>query len=193
MSSSQEFQTEKQAVSRWLQEFIVDYNLCPFAKKPLVQNKIRMSAIADKKRGKILETFFSELRLLDENQSIETTLLFFPCSLNGFYQYLEMVDLCSQLLVEQEYEGIYQLASFHPDYYFEGEDINDASHFTNRAPYPIIHIIREASIEHVLKTYKAPESIPVNNINKMRELGAAYLQRKLDSLWEIPTDNNGSE
>jgi hypothetical protein len=176
----QTYEAEILAVKHWLQEFIVGYNLCPFAKKPLVQNQIDFEIIIDKKRTIILEKFLAFVKILEETPAIETTLIIFPASLKDFYQYLETMDLCTSLLVDQGYEGVFQLASFHPDYYFEGEDESDASHFTNRAPFPIIHIIREASIEQVLKTYKNPEDIPVNNIEKMRELGVEYLQKKLD-------------
>lgn len=181
----QEFQGHEEHVNvvlRWLQEYIVDYNLCPFAKKPLIQNQIRIEVVSEKKRAIILEKFFDELKRLDDNTSVETTLLVFPFSLLDFYQYLEICEFCDQLLIQQGYEGVYQLASFHPGYFFEGEESNDSSHFTNRSPYPIIHILREDSIEQVLKTYKKPEDIPVNNIALMRKLGADYLQKKLKQI-----------
>lgn len=178
----EEFEREKQLVTHWLNEFIVGLNLCPFAKKPLVNGQVRLTCITEKKRASILEKFLVELNFLDNNKATDTSLLIFPLSLGDFYQYLTVLDLCSELLETSGYEGIYQLASFHPNYLFEGEDINDASHFTNRAPFPIIHILREQSIEQVLKTYKDPENIPMDNIKKMRDLGSQYLRNTLSKM-----------
>ena len=122
------------------------------------------------------------MRYLDTHQDTETTLVIFPDTLKNFFDYLEMLEACNDLLCAEGYEGTYQLASFHPEYYFEGEAPDDASHYTNRSPYPIIHIIREDSLERVLKQYKDPEQIPQNNIEKMRELGSAFLRKKLQNL-----------
>jgi hypothetical protein len=87
-----------------------------------------------------------------------------------------MVDLANVLIEQGGYRGIYQLATFHPDYCFEGEEESDPANYTNRSPYPILHLLRESSIEAVLKRYPAPESIPLNNIAKARELGTNYLR-----------------
>ena len=87
--------------------------------------------------------------------------------------------MANSLMSQGGYAGIYQLASFHPDYCFEGEDKNDPANYTNRSPYPILHILRESSIEAVLKRYPEPESIPENNIAKARELGSSFLQALL--------------
>lgn len=180
--TAKEFESHKQLVINWLQEFIVGYNLCPFAKKPLLNNQIRLAICSDKKRRAITSEILNELRYLDTHQDTETTLVIFPDALKDFFHYLEILESCNELLCNEGYEGTYQLASFHPDYYFEGEEPDDASHYTNRSPYPIIHIIREDSLERVLEQYKDPEQIPQNNIKKMRELGSAFLRKKLQNL-----------
>lgn len=177
-----EFALEKQLVTNWLRQFIVGYNLCPFAKKPLVNDQIRLAICNDKKRRTITLKLLEEMRFLDTNRETETTLVIFPDAMKDFYTYLDLVDACNQLVIAEGYEGIYQLASFHPDYFFEGEEPDDASHFTNRSPYPMIHIIREDSLERVLEQYQNPEEIPQNNIKKMRELGSALLRKKLQNL-----------
>jgi hypothetical protein len=88
--------------------------------------------------------------------------------------------LASSLIDQGGYCGIYQLASFHPDYCFDGESRDDPANYTNRSPYPILHILRESSIEAVLKRYPQPESIPENNIAKARELGSSFLRALLE-------------
>ncbi len=95
--------------------------------------------------------------------------------------------IANALIEKQGYEGIYQLASFHPDYCFEGVEQDDASNYTNRSPYPMLHLIREASLEKVLAHYPDPEKIPVRNIAYTQEMGQASLQHLLDSCYQETT------
>lgn len=176
------FDTESGAVTRWIEDIIIGLNLCPFAKKPFIANQIQLRWAVTNKRIQVAEEVLSACQELDENPGIETTLVIFPESLKSFEYYLDALECSQQALLESEYEGIYQLASFHPEYLFEGEDFKDASHFTNRAPYPIIHIIREQSIDSVLKTYRNPEEIPQRNMELMRSLGIAYLENLFSAL-----------
>jgi len=180
--SLHENEAQTESVKRWVEEMVVGYNLCPFAKKPLLSNGIRFVLCSENKTKNVLHTLGDELAFLDEHAEVETTLVILGNGFKDFYQYLKLVDDAQQVLDELDFQGIYQLASFHPEYLFEGEDIDDASHFTNRAPLPILHIIRESSIEKVLKTYKDPDSIPHNNIQLMRSLGTEVLQAQLDKL-----------
>jgi len=83
------------------------------------------------------------------------------------------------LLKEQGYEGIYQLASFHPEYRFEGVELNDPANYTNRSPYPMIHILREASVEQALEKYPNPEKIPERNIQLIQGLGFGVMKELL--------------
>jgi hypothetical protein len=122
--------------------------------------------------GHLLEEF----ALLDNQLDIQTTLLVFPLGFDDFEKYLDMLELANSLVAQGGYGGVYQLASFHPNYCFDGEDENDPANYTNRSPYPILHILRESSVEAALKRYPQPESIPENNIAKARQLGAEFLQ-----------------
>ncbi len=90
-----------------------------------------------------------------------------------------MLDLATALLKAQGYEGVYQLASFHPDYRFEGAEPNDPANYTNRSPYPMLHILREASIERTLLHYPNPENIPRRNTHLMKSLGLQHAQNLL--------------
>ena len=160
----------------WLTSFIIDYNICPFAKREHDRASIRYSVIESNELEQCLESVFKECQVLDSETKIETTLIIFPKSFNQFDDYLDFLSFAESLLIEQHYEGIYQLASFHPEYCFDGEASTDPANYTNRSPYPMLHLIREASLEHALNTYPNPETIPERNIKLTRELGLEKLQ-----------------
>jgi len=108
--------------------------------------------------------------------------LIFSAAYQRFDDYLELLYLANQLLEDLSYDGIYQIASFHPDYCFEGSKENDAANFTNRSPYPMLHLLREHSIEKAIENYDNIESVPENNINKLQKTGFLEMQRKLKAL-----------
>jgi hypothetical protein len=166
-------------VKSWIDKVIVGLNFCPFAKKEIQRNTVRYAISPATQANDALGDLLEELALLDQQQNIQTTLLIFPSGFADFERYLDMLELANSLLSQGGYGGIYQLASFHPNYCFDGEEQNDPANYTNRSPYPILHILRESSIEAVLKHYPEPESIPENNIAKARELGSSYLQALL--------------
>jgi hypothetical protein len=111
--------------------------------------------------------------------------LIFNEGFKGFESYLDLLDEANELLFTLGYEGVFQLASFHPDYYFEGEPFNAASNYTNRSPLPTLHLIREASMEKVLSVYKNPQQIPDNNIALAQEKGAHYFQNILKRIAKL--------
>jgi len=167
------------SVKSWIDKVIVGLNFCPFAKKEMERNTVRYAISPATQVNDALSHLLDELALLDQQQDMQTTLLVFPLGFADFERYLDMLELANSLLAQGGYGGIYQLASFHPDYCFEGEEQNDPANYTNRSPFPILHILRESSIEAVLKRYPEPESIPENNITKARELGSSFLQALL--------------
>lgn len=166
-------------VRSWIEKVIIGLNFCPFAKKEMERNTIRYAISYPKQVNDALSHLIDELSLLDRQTDIQTTVIVFPVDFADFENYLDMLELANSLLTQGGYGGIYQLASFHPDYCFEGEDKNDPANYTNRSPYPILHILRESSIEAVLKRYPYPENIPENNITKAREMGSRALQALL--------------
>jgi hypothetical protein len=121
-----------------------------------------------------LESVITECKRLDENKNIATTLIIFSKKFADFESFLELVDMANALLRMQDYEGIYQLAHFHPDYMFAGEDSGDAANFTNRSPWPMLHLLREVDIEQAIAHYEDVNRIPARNIERARQLGREY-------------------
>ncbi|WP_043316706.1 DUF1415 domain-containing protein [Microbulbifer sp. HZ11] len=162
-------------VEQWLNEVVVGLNLCPFARKPLRAGQIRYvvsDAAGEKCTEILLEELLQEFQVLDRctEEEVETTLLILPTQLQDFHDYNFFLEDAEWLLKRQGYEGVYQIASFHPHYQFADTQPDDAENLTNRAPYPILHILREASLERRLKNYPDPESIPHNNILRVESL-----------------------
>lgn len=162
-------------VRRWLQSFVIDLNLCPFAKRELVKNRIRFKLSRASSEQQLLIDLQSELELLDRDQSIETTLLIHPEVLQDFDAYNQFLALADSLIEQLGLLGTYQLASFHPGYQFENTEIDDVENYTNRSPYPMLHVIREQSLERVIADYPDVSQIPVRNVELMRRLGKEAL------------------
>lgn len=155
----------------WVQSVIVGLNFCPFAGHELERGSIHFQVSDSPDLATGLHDLIDECRRLDTHPGIETTLLIFAAGYHEFDEYLQLVELGDSLLTEQGYAGIYQLASFHPAYCFEGEQETDAANYTNRSPYAMLHLIREASIEQALAHCPDPEAIPVRNITLARTKG----------------------
>lgn len=168
----------------WVRQVVVGLNFCPFAKREVERHSIRYQHCLSTDTKSALQNVMDEVFLLDKDPSIETTLIIVTEFLHDFNDYLDFVDLATSLLSQSGYEGIYQLATFHPDYCFADEDHEDASNYTNRSPYPSIHLLREASLERVLKTHSSAETIPIRNINYATEMGNEALQLLLKSCFK---------
>ena len=166
----------KETTIRWISSFIIKLNICPFAKWVFDQNTVKLEVAKAKKLAQALEDLSIEFIFLDNNPKIETTLLIFPDLFKDFFNYLDFIDFAELLLHEQGYEGIYQLATFHPDYCFADTPFDDVSNYTNRAPYPIIHILRETGVEKAIAHYGNTDNIPLNNIATMKRLGLEKTQ-----------------
>lgn len=169
----------------WVKQLIVKYNICPFARKEVEQASIRYNVLEDKKLAVIADKLMTEYQLLEQTTDIETSLLIFPNGFNDFNRYLELVYLAEDLIVELGYEGTFQIASFHPQYCFEGEDFDSSTNYTNRSPYPTLHIIREQSIEKALADYNDPESIPERNIAFAKRKGTDFFVKILQMSQQI--------
>jgi hypothetical protein len=161
-----------EATQRWLEQVVIGLNLCPFAAKPFLEKQVRISVTACRDTDCLLNTLQAELEIMAEHrpQEIETTLLVVPDMLADFYDYNDFLDQAEALLDEQGWTGHFQLASFHPHYQFADTEPEDCENLTNRAPYPILHLIREASLEKVLEHYPHPEQIPERNIERVCNL-----------------------
>lgn len=161
---------------QWIDEVVVGLNFCPFAKKELISNTIDYDVCSHTGVKPALAALAAQCRLLREHDEIATGLLIFDPGFRGFEQYLNLVERANELIVSADYEGIFQLASFHPEYCFAGEDFDDAANYTNRSPYPMLHLIREADMARVLGVYSNPQSIPETNINLARAKGTDYFK-----------------
>ena len=166
----------------WLDNVIIAHNICPFAKKERDSDRIRFYVDENTEITQLLENLVIECEYLDNHPDIETTLFILAKTCQDFNDYLDFLDMANQLLDSLKYEGIYQLASFHPDYCFAESSEDDAANYTNRSPYPMLHIIREKSLENVLKNYPKPELIPERNINYCRGLGLKQMQKMLSDV-----------
>ena len=166
----------------WLKNVIIAHNICPFAKREFERESIHYELVESENLEEQLQHLISVCNLLDSDNTVETSLLIYPKGLNDFDDYLDFLALANALMEKHGYEGIYQLASFHPDYCFEGAEQDDPSNYTNRAPYPTLHLIREASLEKVLADYPNPEKIPERNIEYTRQLGLETMQKMFEML-----------
>jgi len=164
---------------KWLLTVIIEHRFCPFAKPEYDNNSIHYEVIETVNLQSQLEQILGHCSALDKYGDRETSLLIFPSGLSDFEDYLDMLDIANALLKAEGYEGIYQLASFHPQYRFADENSNNPSHYTNRSPYPMVHILRESSIEAALKNYPNPEKIPEQNIALTHSLGLKAMQALL--------------
>jgi hypothetical protein len=172
------------ATQTWLQTIIIEHNICPFAKREFDYQAIRFALHDESDIEKLLMALIDECQLLTANDNIETTLLIYANAFADFDDYLDFLALAEDLLIEQDYEGVYQLASFHPQYCFDGVASDDASNYTNRSPYPMLHLLRESSIERALKNYPNPERIPARNIDYTRQLGLHTMQALLANCYQ---------
>jgi hypothetical protein len=173
------------ATQTWLKTIIIEYTICPFAKRELERGSIRFSINHDTEIENCLLNLMLECDRLDTDSSIETTLLIYDSAFTAFDDYLDFLELAETLMCEQGYEGIYQLASFHPDYCFEGAAQDDPANYTNRSPFPMLHLLRETSIERAVATYPHPENIPQRNIELTRELRLAKMQALLAACYPL--------
>ena len=155
----------------WIRSVVVGLNFCPFAGREFRNNTIHYQVEESAELSKCIETFAKECQRLDNNPDIETTLIILPNATPGFEDYLDLVDLAERLLEESGYEGIYQVASFHPKYLFAGAKEDDPANYTNRSIYPMLHILREESVEKVIEKHPNSDDIPDQNIKVAREKG----------------------
>ncbi len=164
----------------WLRQVIIAHNICPFARAVADKNLIHYYVDEAATLEENLTTLIAQAQYLDQqDDEVETTLLIYPHQFPAFAEFIDYVGLADELLIMQGYEGIYQLASFHPHYCFADAALEDAANYTNRSPYPMLHLIRERSIEAALQHFPHPETIPERNIQFTRELGLATMQALL--------------
>jgi hypothetical protein len=175
---------EEQAIEqtkRWIKSVVIDCNFCPFASRVYMNQTIRYTVSDALSAKEALPLLQAELDLLDQDHSVETAFLIFNGGFTNFDEYLSLVKKAERYLQKADYEGIYQLASFHPDYCFQGSEEDDAANYTNRSVYPMLHLLREESVEKALTFFTHPETIPENNVAFARDKGLPYMQMLLSA------------
>lgn len=174
----------------WLESVIIELNFCPFAKREFVRNSIRYTVSEQADLAPALQAVSDELQYLDQHPQTETTLLIFPRGFAEFNDFLELIEMADQLIDQLGYRSVYQLAHFHPDYCFAGCNDEDAANYTNRSPWPTLHLLREASLQKAIERYPDTSQIPDNNISKARELGKPALQARLQKCMTARGENH---
>lgn len=166
---------------KWIKEVVIACNFCPFAAREVKRDSIHYQVEWKSSVETALSVLQQECKRLDDQPDVETILIIFPDTFQDFYQYLDLVGMAEHLLKRKGYEGTYQVASFHPQYRFSGAPADDAANFTNRSVYPMLHLLREASIEAALRKYPDPDSIPASNIEFARNKGFTYMKMLRDT------------
>lgn len=163
----------------WINNVVIGLNLCPFAQREVTRNSLKISVSTTQDKAQGLEDFMQEILYLDAHQEISTIVVVFPHLVEDFFDYLDFVDQANDLLEATHYAGIYQIATFHPQYCFADAEFDDVSNYTNRSPYPMLHILREQMVEEAIHYYGNTEEIPENNIQRLRQLGLAGIAQLL--------------
>jgi hypothetical protein len=161
------------ATQTWLEKAVIGLNLCPFAKAVHVKRQIRYVVSETESELELYSDLLRELTLLhkaDPNK-VDTTLLIHPNVLTDFLEYNAFLAMADLALEELNLDGIFQIASFHPKYQFAGTKPDDIENYTNRSPYPMLHILREASITRAVDAFPDTDDIFLNNINTLQKLG----------------------
>ena len=165
---------------QWIKKIVIQLNFCPFAAQPFYKNKILYTVLNSAKRKTVLENLLDTCQLLSANNDFETALIILPNNFEDFNSYLDILALCNKNLKNKELSSTFQLASFHPDYVFDKQDYNQAANFTNRSPYPMLHILKQSSVTWATQHHTNTLAIPMANIQTAHQQGYSTLF----ALWE---------
>ncbi len=158
---------------QWLERAVIGLNLCPFAKAVHIKQQIRYVVSEAKTIDELAEDLVTELNFLAEasTEKVDTTMLIHPHVLNDFLDYNDFLDVADAIVEELKLTGEIQVASFHPQYQFADTELDDITNFTNRTPYPTLHLLREASVEKGVAAFPEAKDIFEKNMETMRGLG----------------------
>ena len=172
------------AMREWIEKAVIGLNLCPFAKAVYVKNQVRYVVSSARHLDGFLEDLDRELDFLvaADPDEIDTTLLIHPTLLPDFLDFNDFMQLADAAIDEHGLDGVIQIASFHPRFQFEGTEPDEMGNYTNRAPFPTLHLLREASIERAVAAFPEAETIYQRNIETLEQLGLEGWQ----ALWRKP-------
>jgi hypothetical protein len=168
----------------WLNKAVIGLNLCPFAKAVVAKQQVRMVVCMDSEPEQVLNMLQQEMQLLIGTDAavLDTTLLIAPKALPDFLDFNDFLAECDAVLMDLELDGVLQVADFHPHYQFGGTEVDDVENFTNRTPYPTLHLLREASIDKAVESYPDASLIFERNIEVLNQLGhAGWAQLGIES------------
>jgi uncharacterized protein len=177
-------QTVIDGTCRWISSMVIGLNLCPFAERVFKADKIRYVVTVAQEETTLLKDLTDELKALASSpiSSVETTLLIHPYALENFLDYNDFLGAGEGLVRDLGLKGTIQIAGFHPHYQFAGTDVDAVENYTNRSPYPMLHLLREQSISHVQGDPSGLLEIPRRNIETLRGLGRAKILEKLKAI-----------
>lgn len=182
------------ATQAWLEKAVIGLNLCPFAKSVYVKNQIRYQVSQAHTTDALLTDLMTELEILQtaDPTVLDTTILIHPHVLDDFLDYNDFLDVADAAIDDLGLTGDIQIASFHPQYQFAGSAPDDMDNYTNRSPYPILHLLRESSIERAVAAYPDAAMIFERNINTLRQLGLKGWQRLETSVSQLQAAQNSN-
>ena len=172
---------------RWINSFIVDLNLCPFARREVMRNSIRFTVFEDSDPANILHALSEEITLLHNSPEIETSFLILPAGMPDFRDFNDFIYAAESLTEALGWEGRYQLVGFHPQYQFANTEPDDAENYTNRSPFPMLHILRESSVSDAVATTHDTALIPQRNIATLGDLGTTVLKARWRKCFTDPS------
>ena len=169
----------KHRTATWIEKVVIGLNLCPFAGHPFRHERVRIVPTLTTALPELVQVLTQEMATLMSQDpiDIETTLIVHPRLLTDFLDYNDFLGFTEQLLLDFGLVGEIQIASFHPDYQFGHLEPQSVENYTNRSPYPMLHLLREASVTKAVELYDDVEGIPERNEAKMREVGETALRR----------------
>jgi hypothetical protein len=163
---------------RWIQSFVVELNLCPFAQHVTARDVIRYTVCANESLQDILHALHEEMDWLDSDPETETSFLILTSGMKDFSDFNDCLAMAQELLVMMNWVGRYQLVGFHPHHQFDGTDPDDAENYTNRSPYPMVHILRESSVTQAVDATANIALIPKRNTDTLNQLGVEVLIKR---------------
>ena len=161
------------STQQWLEKAVIGLNLCPFAKAVHVKKQIRYVVSSAQTEDALLKELIAELRHLQDTdpELLDTTLLIHPYVLTDFLDYNDFLDTVDIATAEPEFGDAFQVASLHPQYQFAGTEVDDIENFTNRSPFPTLHLLREDSVDRAVDAFPDADRIPDHNIETLKKLG----------------------
>ena len=169
------------ATQKWIDEVVVGLGFCPFASASIKAGGLRLELCATTEVEDLCRLLVDELVFLQsqKGETYDSTLLVHPNLLSDCAVFNEFLGMCEDILAGLSLEGVFQIASFHPRYCFADADENDVGNYTNRSPYPMLHILREASVTEAVADHVDPAGIPQKNIQKLTTLSVAEMEAML--------------